>query len=57
MKAVPIPVNAIGGLNKDNIFVLKGSGIAGVCAVSAIMKVDNPETATRELKEAFLALN
>jgi thiamine-phosphate pyrophosphorylase len=54
---VPIPVNAIGGLNKDNIFVLKGSGIAGVCAVSAIMKVDNPETATRELKEAFLALN
>ena len=57
VKAVPIPVNAIGGLNKDNIFVLKGAGIAGVCAVSAIMKVDNPETATRELKEAFLALN
>lgn len=57
VKAVPIPVNAIGGLNKDNIFVLKGSGIAGVCAVSAIMKEDNPETATRELKEAFLALN
>jgi thiamine-phosphate pyrophosphorylase len=57
VKAVPIPVNAIGGLNKDNIFVLKGAGIAGVCAVSAIMKVDNPETATRELKEAFLALD
>ena len=56
VKAVPIPVNAIGGLNKDNIFVLKGSGIAGVCAVSAIMKVDDPETATKELKDAFLNL-
>ena len=54
VKAVPIPVNAIGGLNKDNIFVLKGSGIAGVCAVSAIMKAADPETAARELKQAFL---
>jgi thiamine-phosphate pyrophosphorylase len=57
VKAVPIPVNAIGGLNKDNIFVLKGSGIAGICAVSAIMKAADPESAARELKEAFLKLN
>ena len=57
VKAVPIPVNAIGGLNKDNIFVLKDSGIAGICVVSAIMKVADPETATRELKDAFIALN
>jgi len=57
VKAVPIPVNAIGGLNKDNIFVLKGSGIAGVCAVSAIMKAPDPERAARELKQAFLDLN
>ena len=57
VKAVPVPVNAIGGLNKDNIFVLKGSGIAGVCAVSAIMKAADPESAARELKEAFLKLN
>ena len=57
VKAVPIPVNAIGGLNKDNIFVLKGSGIAGVCAVSAIMKAADPEMAARELKQAFLDLN
>jgi thiamine-phosphate pyrophosphorylase len=57
VKAVPIPVNAIGGLNKDNIFVLKGSGIAGVCAVSAIMKAPDPERAARELKQAFLNLN
>ena len=54
VKAVPIPVNAIGGLNKDNIFVLKDSGIAGICAVSAIMKAADPETAARELKQAVL---
>lgn len=49
-KAVPIPVNAIGGLNKDNVDVLKGIGISGICVVSAIMKADNPETSARELK-------
>ena len=56
VKAVPIPVNAIGGLNKDNIFVLKESGIAGICVVSAIMKAADPEAATRELKQAVLHL-
>ncbi|OWV13526.1 thiamine phosphate synthase [Fibrobacter sp. UWH1] len=56
VKAVPIPVNAIGGLNKDNIHVLTGSGIAGICAVSAIQKAADPEAAARELKAAFLAL-
>jgi thiamine-phosphate pyrophosphorylase len=49
-KAVSIPVNAIGGLNKDNIDVLCGVPIAGVCAVSAIMKADDPKTAAYELK-------
>ena len=48
--AVTIPVNAIGGLNKDNIDVLKGIPIAGICVVSAIMKADNPKTAAEELK-------
>ena len=56
VKAVPIKVNAIGGLNKNNIDVLKGSGIAGICVVSAIMKADDPECATRELKQAFLGI-
>ncbi|MCI1269253.1 MAG: thiamine phosphate synthase [Ruminococcus sp.] len=56
VNAVPINVNAIGGLNKDNIYVLKNSGISGVCAVSAIMKAENPQKATAELKKAFLEL-
>ncbi len=49
--AVPIPVNAIGGLNKDNIDVLKGIPIAGICVVSAIMKAENPQKAADELIE------
>ena len=48
--AVPIPVNAIGGLNKDNIDVLEGIPVAGICVVSAIMKADNPKTAAEDLK-------
>ncbi|MBO4954746.1 MAG: thiamine phosphate synthase [Clostridia bacterium] len=42
-RAVPIPVNAIGGLNKTNLQVLEGIGIAGICVVSAIMKANNPQ--------------
>lgn len=48
--AVPIPANAIGGLNKDNIDVLAGIPIAGICVVSAIMKADDPKQAAIELK-------
>ena len=51
--AVPIPVNAIGGLNSENIDVLKGIPIAGVCAVSAIMKADNSKTAAEKLSNAI----
>lgn len=49
--AVPIPVNAIGGLNKTNIDVLCGIPIAGICVVSAIMKADDPRQATIDLRE------
>ena len=48
--SVPIPVNAIGGLNKGNIDVLKGIPISGICVVSAIMKSDNPQSEARCLK-------
>ena len=48
--AVPLPANAIGGLNKDNIDVLKGIPIAGICVVSAIMKAEDPKTAAEQLK-------
>lgn len=56
VKAVPVSVNAIGGLNADNIDILKGSGISGICVVSAIMKSDNPKLAAENLKEKFYGL-
>lgn len=47
--SVPIPVNAIGGLNKTNIDILQGIPITGICVVSAIMKADDPKLAVIEL--------
>ncbi len=55
-EAVDIPVNAIGGLNKDNIDVLTGIPLAGICVVSAIMKADDPEAAAAELKAKAVEL-
>ena len=54
--AVPIPANAIGGLNRDNIDVLSGIPIGGICVVSAIMKADDPEKAAITLKARAQAL-
>ena len=47
--SVSVPVNAIGGLNKDNIDILRGIPISGICVVSAIMKAQNPYMAAQEL--------
>lgn len=54
--AVPIPVNAIGGLNQDNIDVLTGIPVAGICVVSAIMKADDPKQAAAALKKRAMEL-
>lgn len=50
-RSVSIPVNSIGGLNKDNIDVFKGIGISGICIVSAVMKAEDPKEAAEELME------
>ena len=47
--AVEIPVVAIGGLNRDNILRLSGSGVDGVALVSAIFGAEDIEAACREL--------
>ena len=47
--AVEIPVVAIGGLNRDNILRLSGSGVDGVSLVSAIFGAEDIEAACREL--------
>ena len=51
--SVPIPANAIGGLNRNNIDVLKNAPIAGICVVSAIMKADDSYMAAKELLKAY----
>lgn len=51
--AVPIPVNAIGGLNKGNLGILRGIPISGICTVSAVMDSENAEASAIELKKAF----
>ncbi|MDO4618386.1 MAG: thiamine phosphate synthase [Clostridia bacterium] len=44
-----VPVVAIGGLNKDNIYKLAKSGVDGVALVSAIFKATDIERECREL--------
>ena len=55
--AVSIPVIAIGGVNKDNIEMLKDTGIKGIAVVSAILSEKNIKKAAEDLlfrsKELF----
>ena len=48
--AVDVPIVAIGGLNRDNILQLAGSGVDGVALVSAIFSAENIEETCRELR-------
>lgn len=48
-KAVTIPIVAIGGINRENMLQLKGSGVDGVAVVSAMFAADDPGKATAEL--------
>lgn len=48
--AVSIPVVAIGGINKDNILKLSGSGVDGIAVVSAIFAEKDVYKATEELR-------
>ncbi len=49
MESVSIPVVAIGGINKNNILELKGSGADGVAVVSALFAADDAYCAAKEL--------
>lgn len=48
--AVDIPVTAIGGINKNNIAELSGTGVDGVALVSAIFAAPNIEEECKLLK-------
>ena len=49
-EAVSIPVIAIGGITKDNVSELAGSGICGVAVISAIFGQNDIKKATEDLK-------
>lgn len=48
---ISIPTVAIGGLNYENIDILKDSGASGISVVRAIMDSKNPEEDARKLFE------
>ena len=50
--AVKIPVIAIGGIDKDNVKSLAGSGICGIAVISAIFGAAHIKEAAQELKAA-----
>ena len=50
-KTVPLPIVAIGGLNRDNMDILKGYPADGIAVVSAIMQSKTPCETARELYE------
>ena len=50
IRAVPIPVCAIGGLNAHNLSVLDGIGVSGICIVSAVMHAKDARAAACELR-------
>jgi thiamine-phosphate pyrophosphorylase len=51
-RAVSIPAVAIGGISKDNILSLSGSGVKGVAVVSAIFAQQDIYSSTMELRRA-----
>ena len=51
--SINIPVVAIGGINLDNAFELKDTGIKGLSVVSAIMSSQNPKESSEKLLNIF----
>jgi thiamine-phosphate pyrophosphorylase len=54
--AVDIPVVAIGGINKENVWQLQGSGIDGIAVISAIFGQPDIQEAANELKQIMLQM-
>ena len=49
-EAVSIPVIAIGGISRNNVMELAGSGICGIAVISAIFAQPDIEDAAKELR-------
>lgn len=55
-KTVHIPVVAIGGIHRDTLPKLTGTGIDGIAVVSDIMTAKDPEESAKWLKQTFLSI-
>lgn len=53
-RAVDIPVIAIGGITRDNVLSLSGTGIAGIAVISAIFAKNDIQAAARDLRSQTL---
>lgn len=53
IRATPLPVVAIGGINAANAELLNGLGLAGIAVVSAICAAADPRAAAAELRRRF----
>lgn len=53
-EAVEVPVYAIGGITADNVGLLGGTGMAGICVMSSAMRTDNVSYLVRRLRQNML---
>ncbi|MDR2873377.1 MAG: thiamine phosphate synthase [Methanobrevibacter sp.] len=56
VNSVKIPVVAIGGINKENVSLLKNTGIKGVAVISSVMESKNPKKTSEELKNKITTI-
>lgn len=52
VKAVNIPVYAIGGIDESNVHLVKKTGAAGACIMSGIMTCQSPKEYVEKMKTA-----
>lgn len=50
-RSVSIPVVAIGGVSAENAGKLKGTGLAGLCAISSVLAAPDIAQAAKQLRE------
>ena len=54
VRAVPVPVVAIGGIHYENVVAVGATGAAGIAVVSAVVTAPDMAAAARALKQRFL---
>jgi thiamine-phosphate pyrophosphorylase len=54
VRAVPVPVVAIGGIDHENVAAVGAAGAAGAAVVSAVVTATDMAAAARALKQRFL---